>query len=103
MVPIVNGLLQFKQNYVQGNLTPDKLQAALSAAQGLVVRYQSSSSVVSSELRAAHDERASVNTDRLAPPLKNAFAEVDGALAEADRTLGPFQDVNQLVRQLIGP
>jgi hypothetical protein len=102
VVPIGIGLADFKRTYGQGSLTPDKLEAALGSAQSLTSRYQSASHQVAAELRAAHDDRASVNTDRLAPPLKSAYDQVDSALAQADKDLSRFQDVNQLLRQLLG-
>jgi hypothetical protein len=102
VVPIGIALLDFKRTYGQGSVTADKLQAALASAQALTAHYQSSSQRVAAELKAAHQDRASVNTDRLLPPLKSAYDQVDSALIQADDELSRYQDVNQLLRQLLG-
>jgi hypothetical protein len=82
-----------KQKYAARTMTADDLQAALQEAQAIVRTYSASIRAISQELRAAHAERAQVDTTRLVGPLKDAYTAADRALAEADTSFRRYQDV----------
>jgi hypothetical protein len=92
-----------KQQYAGRPLTPDDLQVALQQAQGIARDYSASTHAIGQELRAAHAERARVKTTTdLVGPLRDAYDAVDRALAEADTAFLRFQDVRQVLSDLLG-
>jgi hypothetical protein len=91
-----------KQKYAGRALTPDDLQAALQEAQAIARTYSASIQAISEQLRAAHAERAQVETTELVGPLKEAYDAVDRALAEADTTFRRYQDVRQVLSDFLG-
>jgi hypothetical protein len=92
-----------KQQYAGRALTPDDLQVALQQAQGIARDYSASTHAIGQELRAAHAERARVKTTTdLVGPLRDAYDAVDRALAEADTAFLRFQDVRQVLSDLLG-
>lgn len=73
-----------QQKYAGRALTPDDLQTLLQQAHGIATDYSASTQAIGQQLRAARSERAQVKTtDRVGPP-RDAYREVDRALAEAD-------------------
>jgi hypothetical protein len=93
---------RLKQQYAGRTLTPDDLQTLLQQAQGIARDYSASTQAIGQQLRAAHVERAQVNTTGLAGPLRDAFDAVDRALAEADTAFLRFQDVRQVLSDFLG-
>jgi hypothetical protein len=91
-----------KQKYAGRTLTADDLEAALQEAQGIAQTYKASIQAISQQLRAAHAERAQVDTTGLVGPLKDAYDAVDGALAEADTSFRRYQDVRQVLSDFLG-
>jgi multidrug resistance efflux pump len=91
-----------KQKYATRALTPDDLQAALQEAQAIAGTYGASIQAISQQLRAAHAERAQVDTTELVGPLKDAYDAVDRALAEADTSFRRYQDVRQVLSDFLG-
>jgi len=91
-----------KQEYAGRRMTADDLQAALQEAQAIARTYSASIRAISLELRAAHAERAQVDTTRLVGPLKDAYDAVDRALAEADTSFLRYQDVRQVLSDFLG-
>jgi hypothetical protein len=91
-----------KQKYAGRPLTADDLQAALQEAQAIARTYSSSIQAISQQLRAAHTERAQVDTGQLLGPLRDAYAAVDQALAEADTSFARYQDVRQVLSDFLG-
>lgn len=91
-----------KQQYAGRTLTPGDLQTLLQQAQGLARDYSASTQTIGAQLRAAHAERAQVNTTGLIAPLKDAYDEVDRALTDADTALLHYQDVKQLLSDFLG-
>ena len=91
-----------KQQYAGRTLTPGDLQTLLQQAQGLARDYSASTQTIGAQLRAAHAERAQVNTTGLIAPLKDAYDAVDRALTDADTALLRYQDVKQLLSDLLG-
>jgi hypothetical protein len=91
-----------KQKYAGRALTADDLQAALQEAQAIARTYSGSIQAISQQLRAAHTERAQVDTGRLLGPLRDAYAAVDQALAEADTSFARYQDVRQVLSDFLG-
>ena len=91
-----------KQKYAARALTPDDLQAALQEAQAIARHYSASIQAISQQLRAAHVERAQVDTTELVGPLKDAYDAVDRALAEADTSFRRYQDVRQVLSDFLG-
>jgi hypothetical protein len=91
-----------KQKYAGRTMTADDLQAALQEAQAIARTYSASIRAISQELRAAHAERAQVDTTRLVGPLKDAYDAVDRALAEADTSFRRYQDVRQVLSDFLG-
>jgi len=91
-----------KQKYAGRTMTADDLQAALLDAQAIARTYSASIRAISQELRAAHAERAQVDTTRLVGPLKDAYDAVDRALAEADTSFRRYQDVRQVLSDFLG-
>jgi hypothetical protein len=91
-----------KQQYAGRALTPDDLQTVLQQAQGIARDYSASTHGIGQELRAAHAERAQVSTAQLVGPLRDAYDAVDRALAEADTAFLRFQDVRQVLSDLLG-
>src|ERR1700737_3755126 len=93
---------RLKQQYAGRTLTPEDLQVVLQQAQGIARAYSASAQAIGQQLRAAHAERAQVNTTGLAGPLRDAFDAVDRALAEADTAFLRFQDVRQVLSNFWG-
>jgi len=91
-----------RQQYAGRSLTPDDLQVVLQQAQGIAKGYSASTKAIGEELRAAHAERAQVTTTDLVGPLKDAYDEVDAALAQADTAFLRFQDVRQVLSDFLG-
>jgi len=91
-----------KQKYAGRALTADDLQAALQEAQGIARTYAASIQAIGQQLRAAHAERAEVDTSELVGPLKDAYHAVDRALAEADTSFRRYQDVRQVLSDFLG-
>jgi len=91
-----------KQKYAGRTLTADDLQAALQEAQAVARTYSASIQAISQQLRAAHAERAEVDTTELVGPLKDAYDAVDRALAEADTSFRRYQDVRQVLSDFLG-
>jgi len=91
-----------KQKYAGRALTPDDLQAALQEAQAIARTYSASIQAISQQLRAAHAERAEIDTAELVGPLKDAYDAVDRALAEADTSFRRYQDVRQVLSDFLG-
>ena len=95
-------IVNLKQTYAGRTLTPDDLQAMLQKAEGLASQYSASAHSIGDDLRAAHLERSQVVTTNLVPPLKGAYDRVDEALSRADQAFVRFQDVRQVMSQLLG-
>ena len=91
-----------KQEYAGRTLAPDDLQSLLQQAQLIARDYSASTRAIGEQLRAAHAERARVTTTDLVAPLKTAYDEVDRALAEADTAFLRYQDVGQVLSDLLG-
>ncbi len=95
-------LAGLKQKYAGRTLTADDLQAVLQEAQTIARTYSASIQAIGQQLRAAHAERAQVDTTDLVGPLKTAFDEVDRAVAEADTSFLRYQDVRQVLSDYLG-
>jgi hypothetical protein len=95
-------LAGLKQKYSGRTLTADDLQTALEEAQAIARTYSASIQAISRELRAAHAERAQVNTAGLVGPLREAYAQLDRAVAEADTSFRRYQDVRQVLSDFLG-
>jgi hypothetical protein len=91
-----------KEKYAGRTLPADDLQAALQEAQAIARTYSASIQAISQQLRAAHGERARVDTTDLVEQLKEAYAAVDRALAEADTSFRRYQDVRQVLSDFLG-
>jgi hypothetical protein len=91
-----------EQKYAGRSLTPDDLQTLLQQAQGIARDYSASTTAIGRQLRAARSERAQVTTTDLVGPLRDAYAELDQALAEADAAFLRYQDVRQLLSDFLG-
>lgn len=91
-----------KQTYAGRALTPDDLQSLLQQAQGIAKDYSASTQAIGQQLRAARRERAQVTTTGLMAPLRDAYDEVDRALAEADTAFLRYQDVRQVLSDFLG-
>lgn len=95
-------LAELKKKYSGRTLTADDLQTALQEAQAIARTYSASIRAISQELRAAHTERAQVNAAGLVGPLRDAYAEVDRTMAEADTSFRRYQDVRQVLSDFLG-
>ncbi|HEV2014087.1 MAG TPA: hypothetical protein VGR77_09430 [Candidatus Dormibacteraeota bacterium] len=91
-----------EQKYAGRALTPDDLQSLLQQAQGIAADYSASTKAIGQQLRAARGERAQVNPADLVGPLKDAYNEVDLALAEADTAFLRYQDVRRVLSDFLG-
>jgi hypothetical protein len=91
-----------KQKYAGRTLTADDLQTALQEAQAIAGTYSASIQAISQQIRAAHAERAQVDTAALVGPLRSAYDEVDRAVAEADTSFRRYQDVRQVLSDFLG-
>lgn len=91
-----------EQKYAGRALTPDDLQTLLQQAQGIATDYSASTKTVGQQLRAARGERAQVKPADLVGPLKDAYNEVDRALAEADSAFLRYQDVRRVLSDFLG-
>ncbi len=74
----------------------------LQKAEGIARQYGASADSIGDDLRAAHQERGQVVTTNLVPPLKSAYDRVDEALSQADQAFVRFQDVRQVMSELLG-
>ena len=93
---------KLKAQYAGRPLTADDLQAILQQAQSIVARYKGSIEQIGQSLQAAHAERAQVTTTGLVPQLRDAYDEVDRALADADTAFLRYQDVRRVLSDLLG-
>ena len=91
-----------KQRYAGQTLTPDTLPGLLRQAEAIATNYGASAKAIGDQLGAAHSERAAVRTTGLLPPLRNAYAQVDTALADADTAFLRYQDVRRVLSDLLG-
>jgi hypothetical protein len=91
-----------KQRYAGRRLTPDDLQSLLQQAEAISKNYSGSIQAIGQQLKAAHAERAQVNTTGLLTPLQQAYDEVDRALTAADTAFLRYQDVRQVLSDLLG-
>jgi hypothetical protein len=91
-----------KHKYAGRTLTANDLEAALQEAQGIAKTYSASIQAISQQLRAAHAERAQVDTAELVGPLTDAYGAVDRTLADADTSFRRYQDVRQVLSDLLG-
>jgi hypothetical protein len=91
-----------KQKYAGRPLSANDLDSALQEAQGIARTYSASIQAIGQQLRAAHTERAEVDTTPLVGPLKDAYDAVDRALAEADTSFRRYQDVRQVLSEFLG-
>jgi len=91
-----------KQKYTGRALTADDLDTILQQAQAIAKTYSGSIQAIGQQLRAAHRERAEVTTTDLVAPMRNAYDAVDQALAEADTAFTRYQDVRQVLSDLLG-
>lgn len=83
-------------------LTPDELLGLVQRAQALAAGYKGSIDEIGRELQAAHAERAQVTTTDLLPQLRQAYADVDRALARADTDFARYQDVTRMLSTFAG-
>lgn len=95
-------IVNLKRTYGGRTLTPDDLQGLLQKAEAIVRQYSASAHSIGDDLRAAHQERSQVVTTNLVPPLRGAYDRVDEALSRADQAFVRFQDVRQVLSQLLG-
>jgi hypothetical protein len=95
-------VVALERQYSGRSLTPDDLQTLLQRAQTIAASYKTAIDQIGRELKAAHTERAEVTTTDLIPPLHDAYDEVDAALAKADTTFIRYQDVRQVLADLLG-
>ena len=91
-----------KRQYAGRSLTPDDLQALLQQAQTIAARYRGSIVAIGRQLQAARTERAQVTTTNLLPPLRQAYDQVDAALATADTAFIRYRDVNRVLQDMLG-
>lgn len=99
---IASQLESLRQQYSGKTLAPSDLPAVLQQAEIVAGRYATSAAAISVQLKAAHAERAGVRTDRLLPPLRDAYAQVDSLLAQADTAFSRYQDVRGVLSQMLG-
>ena len=91
-----------KQKYAGRPLGADDLEAALEEAQTIARNYSASTRAIGEQLHAAHAERERVTTTDLIGPLRDAYDQVDRALVEADTAFLRYQDVRQVLVDLLG-
>jgi len=91
-----------KQKYAGRSLSADDLEAALAEAQTIARNYSASTRAIGEQLRAAHAERERVTTTDLVGPLRDAYDQVDRALVAADTGFLRYQDVRQVLADLLG-
>ena|GEM_PF-2072276 len=99
---IASELEGLRRQYSGKALAPADLPTALQQAETIATHYAASASSISEQLRAAHAERAAVRTDELLPPLRDAYAQVDTLLAQADSAFSRYQDVRSVISQMLG-
>jgi len=95
-------LAALKQKYAGRPLGADDLQAVLEEAQTIARTYSASTRAIGEQLRAAHAEREQVTATDLLAPLRDAYDQVDRALAEADTAFLRYQDVKQVLSDFLG-
>ena len=71
-------------------------------AQTIARTYSASTRAIGEQLRAAHAEREQVTATDLLAPLRDAYDQVDRALAEADTAFLRYQDVKQVLSDFLG-
>ena len=98
---ITSEVLRLKQAYAGKTLTLQELPALRAQVDQLVARSRSASQAIAAALSTAHTQRAQVNTTDLIPPLRSAYDQVDGALAQADEAYVRYRDVRLLVSQVL--
>lgn len=99
---IATQLEGLRTKYSGQTLSPADLPAVLQQAEAIAARYAASAGAISEQLKAAHAERTAVRTDRLLPPLRDAYVQVDSLLAQADTAFSRYQDVRGVVSQMLG-
>lgn len=95
-------VVALERQYSGRSLTPDDLQSVLQRAEGIAASYKTAIDQIGRELKAARSERSEVTTTDLIPPLHDAYDDVDTALARADTTFIRYQDVRQVLADLLG-
>jgi hypothetical protein len=91
-----------RRQYAGQAITPDSLPALLKQSETIAAQYSASARRIGDQLRAAHAERAAVNTEGLVQPLRDAYQQVDAALADAQAAFARYQDVRRLLADLLG-
>ena len=91
-----------RRQYAGQAITPDNLPALLKQSEVIATHYSASARAIGDQLRAAHAERAAVNTTGLLQPLRDAYDQVDAALADAQAAFARYQDVQRLLADLVG-
>ena len=93
---------RLKRQYAGQALTPENLPALVRQTEAVATNYAASARAIGDQLRAAHAERAAVRTTGLVAPLRDAYGQVDAALAEADTAFLRYQDVRLVLSDLLG-
>jgi hypothetical protein len=93
---------RLKRQYAGQALTPDNLPGLLRQVEAIATNYAASARAIGDQLRAAHTERAAVRTTGLVTPLRDAYGQVDAALADADSAFLRYQDVRAVLSDLLG-
>ncbi|HEY8736764.1 MAG TPA: hypothetical protein VIO62_06945 [Candidatus Dormibacteraeota bacterium] len=93
---------RLRRQYAGQALTSDNLPALFQQAEAIATKYAASARAIGDQLRAAHAERAAVASTSLVPPLRNAYGQVDAALADADTAFLRYQDVRRVLSDLLG-
>lgn len=93
---------RLKRQYAGQALTPENLPALVRQTEAVATNYAASARAIGDQLRAAHAERTAVRTTGLVAPLRNAYGQIDAALAEADTAFLRYQDVRLVLSDLLG-
>ncbi|MEO6796517.1 MAG: hypothetical protein ABI401_12040 [Candidatus Dormibacter sp.] len=91
-----------RRQYAGQAITPDNLPALLKQSEMIATQYSASARAISDQLRTAYAERTAVNTTGLLEPLRDAYDQVDAALADAQAAFARYQDVRRLLADLLG-
>ena len=91
-----------RQRFGGRAIAPAELPGALQQAESTATRYAASARTVGEQLQAAHAERAAVSLDGLLPPLRDAYSQLDGQLAQADAAFARYQDVRGVISGMLG-
>ena len=103
--PVAQGTeaaVQLKERYGGRPLTLAEGIVLLQQADALATQYAWVSGTVQTEVRAAHEERSLVKTTTLVPALRLAYDQVDETLALADDALLRYQNMRQVLSQVLG-